>query len=78
MQPVQSKLKAYLHGLAGGFRGMSHRSLHLSSVKIGDKELLTVHADVDRLYPLSNFDGTVSETEQGGSLEHLDVEQGHD
>ena len=77
MHPVQSKLKAYLHGLTGGFRGTSHRSLRSSSEKIGDDKPLTRHADVNRLYPLSVLDGTVSGAEQGGSLEQLDVERGH-
>ena len=78
MQPVQAKLKSYLHNLTSGFRGTSQRSLRSSSVKIGDDKPLTGHADVNRLYPLSDLDRTVSGTERDGSLEHFDDGRVHD
>lgn len=78
MRPVPSKLKSYLHGLTSGFRGTSHRSLRSSSVKIGDDKPLTEHADVNRLYPLSEHNLTVSGTERDGGLEYFDAGMAHD
>ena len=79
MQPVQSKFKGYLHGIASGFKSTSHRSLGSSSVKIGDKKPLKGPTTVSRLYPLSSSDGVVDGTEPGTrtSLDQFDVECGH-
>lgn len=78
MRPVQSKLKEYMYSLTSRFRGTSHRSLRSSFRKIGDEKPLTGHAAVNRLYPLSEYDGTVDGMEPGMALEQFDVERGHE
>ena len=77
MQPVQSKLKGYMDGLASGFKSISHRSLRSSSEKISDDKPLKGPTTMSRLYPLSSHDITVDGTEPGTSLELFNVERGH-
>ncbi len=73
LQPVLSKVSDITSTLFSRTRGTSQRSLRASSKKLPDQHGIKGGAE-DKLYPLSNFEGTFTEVESAPGLSDADTE----
>jgi len=73
LQPVLSNVSDITSTLFSRMRGTSQRSLRASSRKLHDQRSMKQTPE-DRLYPLSNLEGTFTEVESTPGLSDADTE----
>ena len=77
LQPVASRFRESLQNLASYSRGSSHRSLRSSSFKISDQKPAEAGVAEDRMYSLSEYEGSLIGKEAGVRMEERDIGRAH-